>query len=139
MSSAPEVADVAAARQRTERAMRGVFAGTLILEAITVLFAPRAVAQFGDGLTGIKLAIFLGLAAVLIVNAAMLRKSWGMTSATALQAVIIATGVLSGAMFVLGVLFALVWWYEIRTRRELLNRLPVTTDEPAPQAGADQQ
>jgi hypothetical protein len=104
------------------RAVRGAFAATLGLEAVTMLFLPGAIAQFGPGLTAARLALVLGLAGLLIVTALLQRRRAGLVAGSVLQLAIVATGLLSGAMFAVGALFLLVWLYLLRLRRDLLGR-----------------
>jgi hypothetical protein len=106
------------------RAVRGAFAATLTLEALSVLFVPRAIAQFGPGLTALRLGLLLGLAGALVVAAGLQRRRAGLVAGSVLQAALIATGILVGAMYVVGVLFALVWVYLLRVRRAVLGRAP---------------
>lgn len=108
-------------RARAARAVRGVFAGTLVLEALTVLFVPRAVARVGSGLTTTKLVVSLILVVALIATAAMVRRRYGLAIGTVLQLALIASGLLTGAMYILGVIFAGIWAYELKIRNQLLN------------------
>lgn len=112
--------------------MRGAFAGTLALEAIVVLLVPRTVARFGAGLTWTRLAILLGLAALFVLGAALQRRRHGLLFGTVLQLGLLACGLLTQAMFLLGVVFGLVWYYLLRVRRDLLggNLLPRWRDQP---------
>jgi len=107
---------------RAARAVRGAFAATLCLEALTVLFVPRAIAQVGAGLTPARLAFLLGLAGALLVTAFLQRSRVGLAVGSALQFGIVATGLLTGAMYVLGAVFALIWVYLLWMRRELTRR-----------------
>ena len=102
--------------------MRGAFAATLCLEALTVLFVPRAIAQVGAGLTTARLAFALGLAGALLVTAFLQRSRVGLALGSVLQLGVVATGLLTGAMYVVGALFALIWVYLLRVRRELTRR-----------------
>jgi hypothetical protein len=107
------------------RAVRGMFAGTLCLEAFTVILVPFTVSQFGTGLTAVKLTVLLGLAVLLVVTAFAQRRRWGTPFGSLLQLGVLACGLLTGAMYLLGGLFALIWWYELRVRRDLLTpRMP---------------
>lgn len=115
---------------RTVRAVRGAFAATLVLEALVVLLVPRTVAQFGSGLTGWKLTLLLVLAGLFILAAALLRRPYGLPLGTGLQAALIACGFLTKAMFLLGVIFALVWYYLLRVRRDLLGGGPGRYSRP---------
>ncbi len=106
---------------RTERAVRGTFAATLALEALVVLLVPRTIAQFGSGLVGWKLAVLLGLAGLFVVAAALVRHPAGLLLGTALQVALVGCGFLTGAMFVLGAVFAGIWVFLLRLRRDLLG------------------
>jgi hypothetical protein len=117
----PGPVDPEAARRRAARAIRGAFAAVLSLEALAVLFVPRAIAQFGPGLTAVRLALLLTLAALLLAAAFLQRHRVGLVLGTVLQACLIATGVLSGAMYVVGVLFLGVWLYLLYGRRRVLG------------------
>jgi hypothetical protein len=109
------------------RAVRGAFAATLSLEALTVLFVPRAIARVGTGLTATRLALTLGLAGLLLVAAFLQRRRAGLVLGSVLQPAVIATGLLTATMYVLGALFAAVWVYLLRVRRALLG-----ADPPSP-------
>jgi len=114
-----------ARRPRVERAVSGTLAGALILEALTILFVPRAVAPLSDdGLSGGELAFLLGLAGALLLASGLQRRRVGLLVGTLLQLPVIATGFLVGVMFLLGVLFAGVWLYLLRLRRQLLGPAP---------------
>ncbi len=107
--------------QRVARAVRGALAATLLLEAVTVLFVPRAIAQVGDGLTAGRLALLLTLAGLLLVAAGLQRRRAGLILGSVLQLALIATGLLTPVMYALGALFTLVWIYMLRLRRHLLG------------------
>ena len=112
-------AERAAARRR-ERAVSGTLAAGLILEGITVLFVPMAIARIGDdGITGTQLTLLLLLAAALFTTAGLQRRRVGLVAASVLQLAVIATGVLVPAMYFLGLLFAGVWAYLLWVRQEI--------------------
>jgi hypothetical protein len=108
--------------QRAERAVRGVLAGTLGLEALMVLFVPRAIAQTGPGLTTGRLVVLLVLFALLLVTAFVVPRRAGLILGTVLQFAVIACGMFTLAMYVLGVIFLAIWVYELRVRSQLLRR-----------------
>jgi hypothetical protein len=113
-------ADERARRARAERAARGMLSAALCLEAITVLFVPRAIAPVSEaGLTGGRLAVLLSLAGALLLAAGLQRSRIGLVLGSVLQVAVIATGVLVGAMYVLGLIFGAVWLYLLRVRRDL--------------------
>jgi hypothetical protein len=51
----------------------------------------------------------------MILACAFLSKPWGIGLGWILQLVLILTGIFEPAMFLVGALFALAWWYGIRT------------------------
>lgn len=107
---------------RAQRAVHGMLAGTLCLEALMVLFVPRAIAATDDGLGGGRLALLLGLVVLLGVAASMVGRRVGLLMGTVLQVAVIACGVLTPVMYALGVVFAAIWVYELRVRVQLLAR-----------------
>ncbi|MGI8695330.1 MAG: DUF4233 domain-containing protein [Mycobacteriales bacterium] len=106
---------------RTQRAVRGVLAGSLGLEALMVLFVPRAVAQVGSGLTGVKLGLLIALFVALVAAAALVPRPVGIVLGSVLQFAVIACGVMTSAMYVLGVIFGAIWLYELHVRSTLLR------------------
>lgn len=108
-------------RERVAKRLNGAGAAVLILEALVVLFVPRAIAQTGPGLTAWRLSVVLGVAALLIVVAGVQRRAWGPRAGLAAQLPVLATGFFTAAMWVLGVIFLLMWAYLMRIRAELLT------------------
>ena len=112
----------AAAARKREHAIRGTLAAALCLEGLTVLFVPRAIARAGDGgLTGTRLTILVVLAVALFVAAGLVKRRAGIALGSALQVAVIATGVMVGAMYFLGLLFAGVWAYVLWVRGEIIR------------------
>jgi hypothetical protein len=92
----------------------------LILEGITVLFVPMAIARIdADGISGTQLTLLLLLAAALFTTAGLQRRRVGLVAASVLQFAVIATGVLVPAMYFLGLLFTGVWVYLLWVRQEV--------------------
>jgi len=107
---------------RGEHAIRGTLAAALILEGLTVLFVPQTLAALSaDGLGGVRLGLLLGLAAALFVAAGIQKFRAGLVLGSVLQIPVIALGVMVGAMYVLGLLFAGIWIYLLRVRQEILQ------------------
>lgn len=115
------MSDPAADRARVSKAMGGVYAAILALEALTLLLVPRTVAQDG-GVTGPNLAATLGLAAILVVLAGLQRRPWGLAAGSLAQVAFLATGFVVTAMFFLGGVFGGIWIAAYRLRRDLLAR-----------------
>lgn len=103
------------------KGLRGVMAGTLILEAIVVGLALPVIARLGGGISTVGGVIVIGLAIAMIVAAATLRTGWGLPLALVLQVVMIACVVFQFALGMLGVMFALIWVYILWLRRDLMK------------------
>ncbi len=102
---------------KKRRSTKVMFASTvLLLEAFVAFFGTLAV--FGLKRGQVDPAIILGfgiaLTVVLVVACAVLSKPWGIAVGWGLQLVLILTGFAEPTMFIVGVLFAICWWYGIR-------------------------
>lgn len=118
----PQPAPAAPARDPW-KGLRGIMAGTLILEFITVLLALPVVAKLGDGVSsGAGWAVGI-LAAAMLAAAFVQRRPWGLHLAMALQVVMIACWPLVPTLGILGVVFALVWLYLLNLRNNLRRHL----------------
>ena len=122
---------------RAGKALGGAAAAILLLEGIAVLFVPRGIAQTGEGLTGTRLTVLLVLAVLLILASGVQRRPQGLVIGTALQVPLLLTGLLSGAMWLVGGVFVAIWLYLLQVRKELLGSQfgPPPTAPPAPPAG----
>jgi hypothetical protein len=107
-----------------ERGIRGIFAMTLILEAIVVGLALLVLPKFGDGPSGVGIAVIGGLAVAMVLASGLQRRPWGLAVALVLQlAMIVAGFVLVPALGVMGVVFAVVWGFLLWLRREVARRM----------------
>lgn len=103
---------------KKRRSTKVLFASTvLLLEGFVAFFATLAV--FGlrrdEFPPGLILSVGIALSLVLVFTCAVLSKPWGVALGWILQLVLILTGILEPTMFVVGTLFAVAWWYGIRT------------------------
>jgi hypothetical protein len=103
---------------KKRRSTKIMFASTvLLLEAFVVFFATLAV--FGLRRNEVSpvliLSVGIALSIVLVLACAVLSKPWGMGLGWVLQLVLILSGLVEPMMFLVGALFALAWWYGIRT------------------------
>jgi hypothetical protein len=117
---------------RAGRALNGAAAGILALEGIAVLFVPRGIAQSGEGLTGTRVALLLGLFVLLILAAGIQRRPRGLYIGTALQVPLLLTGLLNGVMWFVAGIFVLIWLYLLQVRKELLGSPFGSPTEPTP-------
>jgi len=102
-------------------AVRGLGAGTLVIEAVVLLLAIQPIRVLGGTLTGAAIAVIGGLAGAAIVLAGLMRRSWAWHAGTALQVLVFAAGLLHWLLGVTGVVFGLVWLYVLHVRRTILS------------------
>lgn len=103
---------------RKRRSTKVMFASTvLLLEAFVVFFATLAVfgLKRGEFPPALILGTGIALSVVMIFACAVLSRPWGVGLGWILQIVLILTGIVEPMMFLVGALFALAWWYGIRT------------------------
>ncbi|WP_420178253.1 DUF4233 domain-containing protein [Paenarthrobacter sp. TA1.8] len=102
---------------KKRRSTKVMFASTvLLLEAFVAFFGTLAVfgLRRGEVDPGIILGVGIALTVVLVLACAVLSKPWGIGVGWALQLVLILTGFAEPTMFIVGILFAICWWYGIR-------------------------
>jgi hypothetical protein len=103
---------------KKRRSIKVTFASTVLaLEAFVVFFG--TLVAFGllkDSIPRpLVLVLGLVLSVLLILTCALLTKPLGYKIGWVLQLVIIATGFFVPMMFLVGILFALTWWYGVVT------------------------
>jgi hypothetical protein len=104
------VSESAAPEGNTERSpRRGMCAAVLCLEAITLALTTPVLITVAGVPTATGLAVGLGLAVACLLLAGMLRAEWAYLLGYAVQVAAIGLGVLIGAMFALGAVFAALW------------------------------
>lgn len=98
---------------KKQRSTRLMFASVvLMLEAFVALFL--GLALFGLKDKDATYLIAAGVLAVLMILAcAVVRKPWGPAFGWILQLLLIAGGFWEPSMFVVGILFAVAWWYAL--------------------------
>ncbi|GAA2068329.1 DUF4233 domain-containing protein [Williamsia deligens] len=105
------------------RGLRGVMAGTLILEAIVVLLALPIVAKVGGGLTAASTTFLLVVTVAMILGSGLQGRSWALGYDLLLQVLLIAGFVLHWSIGAVGIVFALVWVYIAYIRRDVARRI----------------
>lgn len=103
--------------------LRGVFVGTLVMEAIVVGLALLVVDRFSGGIGGPAGWYTIGLAVALVVAAGVQRRRWGLGLALTLQVGMVAGWFAHPALGGLGILFVLVWSYLLYVRWAVVRRL----------------
>ena len=95
------------------RSTKMMFASVvLMLEAFVALFLGLALFGLKDK-NPVYLIAGAVLAVLLILACGVVRKSWGVAVGWILQLMLIAGGFWEPSMFVVGVLFAIAWWYAL--------------------------
>ncbi len=105
------------------KGLRGVMAGTLVLEAIVVALALPVVATVAGGLTAFSGSYVVGLAVAMVVMSGLQRRAWALGANLVLQALAVAGFVVHPALGAVGVLFAVVWAYLLYLRRDIAARM----------------
>ena len=96
--------------ERFKSPKRGMAAAVLSLEAIALGLTTPVMISISSVATGTALAVGLGLCVVCVVLAGMLRHRWAYAVGWVVQVVAILLGLVIGMMFVLGAIFAILWW-----------------------------
>jgi hypothetical protein len=104
-----------------ERAVRGLGAGTLVLEALVLLLAIQPIRALGVELSGATIGVTVALAVVAGLLAGLLGRGWAWHAGTVLQALVLLAGLLHWSLTGVGIIFALVWAYVLHVRRSILG------------------
>ena len=98
-------------------------AAVLVLEAVMVFFATVVAATLLPGSDGYSAgsvwAVGLGLALLCVLVGALVRRPGGIALGSAVQVLLIATGVFVPAMFVVGAGFAALWVWLVSVGRRI--------------------
>ncbi len=121
------------------KGLRGVMAGTLILQAIVVLLALPVVWRVGDGITWLSGGYILGLAVLMILGSGLQRRPWALRFDFALQALMVGTFFFSIALGVLGLIFLAVWAYILYLRNDIRKRMAAGLLPAQQRARADER
>jgi hypothetical protein len=105
------------------KSFRGVMAGALILEAITVGLAVPVVARLGGGVDTAGGWAVIAVAVALVACCGFLRRRWIVPVILALQLALIALVVALTAVAVIGVLFLAFWLWALWLRRDVARRM----------------
>ncbi len=105
------------------KGLRGVMAGTLVLEAIVVLLALPVVAKLGGGVSWLSGGYVVLLAVLMIAGSGLQRRPWALAFSAALHVGMIAGFFVHPALGAMGVMFAAVWAYILYLRRDMQQRI----------------
>jgi hypothetical protein len=104
-----------------EAAVRGLGSGTLALEAIVLLLAIQPIRILGGHLSGWGIGAVITLAVLAAVLAGTMRRRWAWAAGTALQALLILSGLLHWSLAALGLIFGAAWAYASYVRHSILG------------------
>jgi hypothetical protein len=104
-----------------EAAVRGLGAGTLVLEAIVLLLAIVPIQKLGGDISGWEIAAVIVLAILAVLLAGSMRRRWAWEAGAVLQVLLLAGGLLHWSLAVLGLIFGGVWAYNYYVRRTILG------------------
>lgn len=104
------------------KSFRGVMAGTLVLEIITVLLALPVVSVVGGGLTVWSTSFLVGFAVLLGLLAGMQGRPWAIWANLGAQLLLLLGFFVYPAVGFIGVLFLVVWGVIAYFRAEVLRR-----------------
>ena len=98
-------------------------AAGLAMEAIVLLLALPAVTTAQRGHVHLAAVVYLSALVVLLIAAAgLLRRPGGVAVATGVQVLVIAAGIVTWPMYVVGLVFAGIWAYWLHLRRSASGR-----------------
>ncbi|MGV9826589.1 MULTISPECIES: DUF4233 domain-containing protein [unclassified Gordonia (in: high G+C Gram-positive bacteria)] len=93
------------------KGLRGVMAGTLILEVIVMILTFPIVARVGNGITWVSGSYLAVVTVLLILAAGRQGRPGALRLDLGLQILVIAGGVFHWSIAVIGVIFLFVWLY----------------------------
>ncbi|WP_410658118.1 DUF4233 domain-containing protein [Amycolatopsis sp. lyj-112] len=109
------------------KSFRGVMAGSLIMEGITVALALPVIAKLGTGVGSFTGWSVIAIAVALIVLCGFLKKPWAVPAVLVLQVALIAFAVAVPAVAILGVIFLGFWLWLLWLRRDVARRMAAGT------------
>ncbi|UFT00309.1 DUF4233 domain-containing protein [Nocardia huaxiensis] len=98
-------------------------AGTLVLEAITVLLALPVISAVGGGLRWWSILYVVGLAVVMFLGAGLQRRPWAIPFNLGLQVLLLAGGFIHLSILVIAVAFIAVWGFILILRADVQKRM----------------
>ncbi|MEO9327700.1 DUF4233 domain-containing protein [Gordonia aurantiaca] len=105
------------------KGLRGVMAGTMVLEVIVVLLAFPIVWRLGGGLTWVSGGYLALLMIAMILACGLQGRPWALNLDLALQAAVIVGGLFHWSIAVVGVVFASVWLYIRHVKLDVEKRI----------------
>lgn len=107
------------------KGFNGVVSGVLILEAITIFLSLTVILKIDDGQlwTAFNWGYITALGVAHTVLAFLTRFKWALPAAVILQVFLLAGIFIHWSVFAIGVMFAVVWWFVLTLRRNMIERM----------------
>ncbi|SFD68740.1 Protein of unknown function [Actinopolyspora alba] len=105
------------------KGLRGIMAGTLVLEFIVFGLALPVVWQLGSGVSSAGFLVVAVLTVLLLAASGVQGRRWGLGVALALQLCLIGCYFVHPAVGIMGVIFALIWGYILYVRHDVAKRM----------------
>lgn len=104
----------------TAAKVRRVFCATiLVCEALVVVFALLVAKDLSHVSTGVLVGVGGGIALACLLLSGLLRRPWAYVAGTVLQVAVLLLGFVVPAMFLLGVIFAGLWFVSLVLARRV--------------------
>jgi hypothetical protein len=111
--------------------VRGIAASVLVFEGMVVFFATLVALALSDVDDATLWWTGGTLAVACVLAAGLLGRPWGYLAGSALQVLVVAAGFLVPAMFVLGLVFAALWFLALHLGRKVA-RMQAAQPPPEP-------
>ncbi|MDO4685889.1 MAG: DUF4233 domain-containing protein [Corynebacterium sp.] len=107
------------------KGLRGVMAGTLVMESISILLVLTVIARVDNGVywTPLNWGYVTAVGVAMFLVAFMQRQSWAMSANLFLQVFALAGFFVHPSMGIMALIFIAVWWYIFHLRRNLIERM----------------
>lgn len=104
-----------------QAAVRGLGAGTMVLEAIVLLLAIQPIRVLGGDLSGWGIGAVVTLAVLCAVVAGSMKRRWAWHAGTAVQVLLLVSGLFHWSLAALALIFGAAWAYATSVRRSILG------------------
>lgn len=107
------------------KGLNGVIAATLFLEAITIFLSLTVILRINNGelWTTFNWGYIVVLGFAHLILSFFTRFKWALPASLVLQVILLLGVFIHWSVFVIGVIFALVWWFVLTLRRNLIARM----------------
>ncbi|AGF73201.1 DUF4233 domain-containing protein [Corynebacterium halotolerans] len=107
------------------KGIRGVMAGTLVLEAITILLSLTVILKVDEGVywTTFNWVYLTAVGVTHLVLAFLQRFRWALPVNLVLQLCVLAGFFVHPSVGIIAIIFLLVWWYLLHLRSNIIQRM----------------